>query len=168
MTDLHQHTVFADALAADEQAFDRLVEAAPAYKKFAKVLMREDTAGRLTLADVAHMAGLPVNAVVETATGTGTPTLAAGQPPSEETPSWAEDLDPVQWAFDARPLLIDGHEPLPAILDFVAGVPAGMPFAVDATFHPIPLRRLFEGRGYDTAVRCLAPDHWRILAVPRA
>jgi hypothetical protein len=159
-------TPLIQVLLTDEAFFDRLASAHPVYLRFAKVLLREDTSGRLTLADVANMAGLPVTAVVgavrsEPEESAREPTPAA-VPLPEGRPAWADSPSHETCRFDARPLLEAGHEPLAALLSFAeAASPAAM-LVIDATFHPQPLRRLFEGRGYASAAESLAADHWRV------
>ncbi len=161
-----EDTLLLDALLADEALYDRLIAAFPAYRSFAKVLMREDVAGRLTLADVARMAGLAPADVAGVAAGQPAPAgdsaRPAAPPLAEGRPTWADRPESAVRAFDARPLLEAGHEPLPDILSFAEAAPASAVLVLDATFHPQPLRRLFEGRGYESAAEALAADHWRV------
>jgi hypothetical protein len=159
MLELTEDTTLAETLERDEHAYDRLAKAAPAYRKFSKALMREDTAGRLTLRDIANMASLQPADVVRTARGSEAAISTTAEPLSE---ALARSTDGGWPLFDARPLLIDGHEPLAAILDFTEQLPGGSSFVVEATFHPQPLRRLFEGRGYESAAESIAADHWRV------
>lgn len=157
---------FIDALLADETLFERLVAAFPVYVRFAKVLQREDAASRLTLADVANMVGVPPEAVVGVARREGQ--VPAAEEPFEPArlpegrPAWADGADREICRIDVRSLLEDGHEPLPTLLDFAESSPADAMLIIDAIFHPQPLRRLFEGRGYETGAEALAPSHWRV------
>jgi len=162
MPSFSPETPLVDALSIDEAYFERLASAFPIYRKFAKALLREDTAGRLTLADVANMAGVPVADVVDASAGPNGGGAAAAAPLPEGRPAWADFPGQETCRFDARPLLEAGHEPLPALLSFAeAAAPSAM-LVIDATFHPQPLRRLFEGRGYASAAESLAADHWRV------
>jgi hypothetical protein len=163
LPELTEDTTLAESLERDEQVYDRLAKAAPAYRRLARALMREDTAGRLTLRDIANMAGMDPAEVVLAARGCEPSMPTVARPPKDALVDWdsvAHDGCPV---LDARPLLIDGHDPLAAILDFAERLPDGSSFMVAATFHPQPLRRLFEGRGYGSAAQSIAPDHWRVI-----
>lgn len=166
MPDASAETRFIEALLADETLFDRLAAAHPIYLRFAKVLQREDTAGRLTIADVANMVGLPVASVIAVVRGqAGREEGADGSPPErlpEGRPAWADRPGQDIRRFDARPLLEDGHEPLPNLLSFAESAPREAMLVIDATFHPQPLRRLFEGRGYQSGAEPLGTDHWRV------
>lgn len=168
MLELTEDTTLAETLERDEHAYDRLAKAAPAYRKFSKALMREDTAGRLTLRDIANMAGLHPADVVRTARGSAAALSTAAEPLADAPPDSPTDSEGEWPLFDARPLLIDGHEPLAAILDFAEQLPDGSSFIVEATFHPQPLRRLFKGRGFDSAAEGIAADHWRVFFRHRA
>lgn len=169
-------TLLIDALAADETLFDRLVAAHAVYRRFASVLMREDTAGRLTLADIAHMAAVPVPAVLGIARTDAGPADASAQDggPGERVPlpvgrpSWADERGGPVAGFDARPQLQGGHEPLADLLAFAQAAPPSAVLVIETTFHAEPLRRLFEGRGYQSAAEALSADHWRIHLRPPA
>ncbi|MEE1609887.1 hypothetical protein [Microvirga sp. CF3016] len=172
MQPLSELTPLIDALSIDEAGFDRLVVAYPVYRRFAGVLMREDTATRLSLVDIAHLGGITPAAVLAAACGTAGAPDPHGQSraslPAEGRPAWAEGAGEAHARFDARPLLEAGHEPLPDLLDFVEDAPDAVVLVVDFTLHPQPLRRLLEGRDYDSAAECLGPDHWRVYLRRRA
>ena len=166
MQALSAQTRLIDALSDDETTFDRLVAAYPVYRRFAGVLMRDDTATRLSLADIAHMGAIPPAEALSAACGRSgsvdLPGRHRAEPLVEGRPAWAEAGGDAASCFDARPLLQAGHEPLPDLLDFIEAAPVGAVLVIDATFHPQPLRRLLAGRGYDSAAEQLAPDHWRV------
>lgn len=170
---LGEKTLLIDALAADETMFDRLVAGHSVYRRFASVLMREDTAGRLTIADIANMAAVPVAAVVNIARSCG-PAPASDEhtahaPLPEGRPAWLDKSAQEKKCFDARPLLQAGYEPLPDLLDFADTASLTAVLVIETTFHAEPLRRLFEGRGYQSAAEAQATDHWRIyLRKPQA
>lgn len=151
MTTFTACTSLAEALERDERIYDRFVAAAGAFQRLAKVVMREDTAGRLSLADLARMGGVPLDAVLP---DIASPSFAGGPR--------AISAGPIAATFDARPLLAAGFEPLPSILDFVEELAPDDAFAVEVSFEPKPLVRLFEGRGYAARAKALAADHWRI------
>lgn len=154
MTQIRAETPFLDALSADERFYDRYVEANAFFRRLASAIMREDTAGRLSVGEVASMGGIAVSDVLPEMHDVA---VSVGR---EAPAQLAATIAPT---LDVRPLLAKGHEPLPSILDFVAGLPAGSPFAIEASFEPKPLRRLFAARGYESAARTLSNDHWRVV-----
>jgi hypothetical protein len=161
---LTETTTFADALAREEGLFDRLAAQNAAFRKFARVLMREDVAPRLALRDVANMAGVPTAYVIEIATG-ATPALV--QPGKE--PAYHDSRGQAPTTFDAEARTIDvrseldnGHEPLGRILDALDVLGPAEDLVVEATFHPVPLRRLLGGRGFASFAEMLSDQHWRV------
>lgn len=157
MTQIRAETPFLDALSADERLYDRYVAANAFFRRLASAVMREDTAGRLSVAEVASMGGIAVADVLPEVTDSNTAVVPLG----EDAP--AQLADTIAPTLDVRPLLAKGHEPLPGILDFVAGLPAGSPFAIEASFEPKPLRRLFAVRGYESAAKLIGENHWRVV-----
>lgn len=154
MEPITARTTLIEALAHDEGFYRRFVTANGVFRRLAGAVMREDTASRLSIAEVAAMGGIRLAEVLPETQEGGAPDLVEAAPALLEEPVAT---------LDARPLLQDGHEPLPAILDFVAGLPAGASFAVEAPFEPKPLRRLFAARGYESAARALTNEHWRVV-----
>lgn len=164
-----------DALMQDDALFERLASALPVYRRFAKVLLREDIASQLNLAEMARMADVTPRDLLAAIGGEiGGDGMAHGEwrppaaPPSpaassseEIRPDWL-DGGPELRRLDVRPLLENGHEPLADILAFVRQAPPACTLAIDATFHPQPLRRLLGSRGYDSFAEPLAADHWRV------
>jgi uncharacterized protein (DUF2249 family) len=85
-----------------------------------------------------------------------------GEKVSGGPPDWlAQALD--QPAFDVRPLLAGGEDPLMAILERSGTVEMGGVLVVDAPFNPSPLRRVLAGRGFSSYGRKLAEGHWRVF-----
>lgn len=157
-----------DVLLADDGLYDRFVAYSPTFKKLARVLMREDVAGELLLADVASMVGVPAAALVAIAGGALLPSVEPAADPADPPtpPAWLDELpDHLREIrrLDVRPLLEDGQEPLPEILRVVGTVRPGDILALDATFHPVPLRRLLGGRGFASYAEMPAAGHWRVF-----
>lgn len=158
-------TLLADALFADEDLYARFTAYSPAFKRFARVLLREDVAGQLRLTDVASMAGVPVAGLVRIANGAGEPPAKPIADPVDPPlkPRWLDDFgDDGMRRLDVRPLLESGHEPLPEILRATGALVPGEILVLEATFHPVPLRRLLGEHGYVSYAESLASDHWRV------
>lgn len=161
-------TLLADALMADEDLYARFTAYSPVFRRFARVLLREDTANRLRLADVANMVGVPASDLVAIAHGAeAPPPQPAADPVDPPTrPAWLEGMDggpQHMYRLDVRPMLESGHEPLPDILRTTDRLVPGEILALDATFHPVPLRRLLGSYGYASYAESLSPDHWRVF-----
>lgn len=69
-------------------------------------------------------------------------------------------------SLDVREDLRSGTEPLPRILEFVRGLPPGDPWRLRATFEPIPLLRMMEGKGYSATATRLGESDWEVLFTP--
>ena len=173
MPSFAEDALLIDALMQDDALFEKLAGALTVYRRFAKVLLREDTASQLSLAEVAYMADVTPHdllaAIGGGAAGGGAAdgdATASGRRPtaapllSEARPDWL-DGNPDLHRLDVRPLLENGHEPLADILAFARQAPPDCILAIDASFHPQPLRRLLGSRGYDSFAEPLAADHWR-------
>lgn len=162
--DLTEATDLADALGRDALLLDRLTAQNPIFRKFARVLMREDVAPHLTLADVANMAGLPAAYVMEIARGCAP---AAVRPRDEPAYHDCRGRAPTEFevaadTVDVRSDLENGHEPLGRILDALAALGPSEDLVVETTFHPVPLRRLLGGRGFASFAEMLGDQHWRV------
>jgi uncharacterized protein (DUF2249 family) len=158
-------TTFADALAADEHLFGRLIAYHPGFRRFEGVLMREDTAPRLALADISNMVGVPVAQVMEIARGrkvTAPPTLPPEPAISDSRGRDPESFEAAARNVDVRNDLENGHEPLGRILDALASLRPAEDLVVEATFHPVPLRRLLSGRGFASFAEQIGDQHWRV------
>ena len=64
--------------------------------------------------------------------------------------------------IDLRTIFERGIEPLSLILNAVSSLRSEEHLLLDAPFHPLPLRRLLEGRGFDSRASQIGPAHWRI------
>src|SRR3546814_14314451 len=111
MTTPTPDTRLIDAMLADEDFFDRVLEHHPATEKFQRVLNNEQVAQELRLADMARMIDLPVPALLAIAAG-GAP----GDVPeaAAEEPLAGDWIGPVPKAatLDLRPIFEAGIEPL--------------------------------------------------------
>ena len=158
-------TSFADAIMRDETLFDRLVAYNPVFHKFSRVVMRDDIAPQLALADLASMAGVPSADVLAVARGQ-TPKASA---PSPDDPVFTDSRGQAPRVFnvdthtlDVRSDLEHGHEPLAKILDAVAALKPSQDLVVETTFHAVPLRRLLNRRGFASFGEQIGDEHWRI------
>jgi uncharacterized protein (DUF2249 family) len=150
-----------DALMIREDLFDRLVELDRTVAKFHRVLLNEETARRLSLADTAAMLGTSPNDVAHLANGGELAELSEADTLAELVEQ--TDAGPAT-VLDTRPIFEAGHEPLLAILDAVAELPSGHALLVQAPFHPLPLRRLLGWRGFHSTARQRG-DSWEVTFV---
>lgn len=162
---LSAETAWIDALMAEEELFDRLVELDGGAAKFQRVLMDEATAARLTLADVAAMLGVAAEDVTRLAAGAELAALGAAAALPAEPPDWP--APEAALLLDTRPIFESGHEPLPRILDAAESLPPEGALLVVAPFHPVPLRRLLGRRGFASAARQQA-EAWEVAFVRQA
>ncbi|MEQ8816882.1 MAG: DUF2249 domain-containing protein [Thalassobaculum sp.] len=153
-------TPWSDLLLSEETTFERLLDYNPKIRNFRGVLNDERVAVQLTVGDVARMLGLPAEVLLRVARGQQAGT-AGGAPAEPAHCDWAGKA-PQTRSLDLRPIFADGHEPLAVILTEIGRLPREAALVIDVPFHPLPLRRLLEGRGYGSVARCLAADHWQV------
>jgi len=161
MAKLAPETRLIDAMASDEEILDRLIAHDPKIAKFKKVLNDERVARELRLADVARMLDLPVDEFLLVAKGTPFAEArgAAGVEPPQS--GWLDEGARTK-VLDLRPVFERGMEPLAMILEEVSRLEADTVLIVEAPFHPLPLRRLLAGRGFESLVRQLSSEHWQV------
>lgn len=158
-------TSLIDALLAEEAFLERLIAYRPVLAKFQPVLNDEHVARELRLADVARMVDLPVETLLAVTEGAALPELPAGMPAAgadmQLASGWVEPGED-RATLDLRPVFERGIEPLAMILDEIARLGPETTFMIDAPFHPLPLRRLLGGRGFESCARQLSAAHWQV------
>lgn len=70
--------------------------------------------------------------------------------------------------LDVRPILKEGGEPFPAIMQAVQALEPGEGLRLLATFRPTPLLSVMARRGYEAEVNELAEGDWEVLFSPAA
>lgn len=68
--------------------------------------------------------------------------------------------------LDVRPILREGGEPFPAIMDAVQSLQAGEGLRLLATFRPVPLLSVMARRGYSAELTELDDGEWEVLFTP--
>lgn len=68
--------------------------------------------------------------------------------------------------LDVRPILRDGGEPFPAIMDAVQSLKPGEGLRLLATFRPVPLMSVMARRGYSAELKELDGGEWEVLFIP--
>src|SRR5690606_9163750 len=167
MARLAPATRLIDAMLWEEEIVDRLIACHPSYVKFRKVLNHEHAARELRLADVARMLDLPIDTLLAVAEGglpADAPTMAADEPPASD---WVEPGENSR-ALDLRPVFERGIEPLAMILEEVSQLGPQEAIVIEAPFHPLPLRRLLAGRGFESCARQISSGHWQVAFRRRA
>lgn len=155
---------FFDYLVSDDAAWDRLTATNSGLAKFARVLVDEDRARRLDMADVARILGVDLAALLARANGAPSDeVLPEGNWPLPEIGCGCQARSAGGVELDLRPVFERGEEPLGEILDAAATVPPGGALTVTAPFHPVPLRRLLAGRGFGSLPTPLAEGAWRVV-----
>jgi hypothetical protein len=162
MARLAPETLLIDAMLRDEKIVDRLIAYRPSTAQFRNVLNHEQAARELRLADLARMLDLPIDTLLA---------VAEGVPPADAPPVIADEglapgwVDPGENSrrLDLRPIFERGIEPLAMILEEVSQLGAQAAIVIEAPFHPLPLRRLLAGRGFESYARQISSEHWQIV-----
>ena len=68
--------------------------------------------------------------------------------------------------LDVRPILREGGEPFPAIMDAVQSLEPGEGLRLLATFQPVPLLSVMARRGYSAEIKELDGGDWEVLFSP--
>ncbi|TPP09935.1 DUF2249 domain-containing protein [Rhizobium glycinendophyticum] len=68
--------------------------------------------------------------------------------------------------LDVRPILKEGGEPFPAIMQAVQSLEPGEGLRLLATFRPTPLLSVMARRGYDAEMNELRDGDWEVLFSP--
>ena len=69
--------------------------------------------------------------------------------------------------LDVRPILRSGGEPFQAIMQAVQDLRPGQGLTLLATFRPLPLFRVMQGRGFDHEAREIDGGDWEVLFTPQ-
>ena len=69
--------------------------------------------------------------------------------------------------LDVRPILRSGGEPFQAIMQAVQDLRPGQGLTLLATFRPLPLFRVMQGRGFDHEAREIDGGDWEVLFTPK-
>lgn len=69
--------------------------------------------------------------------------------------------------IDVRPILRNGGEPFPAIMEAVGSLLPGQALRLLAPFRPQPLFNVMASRGYDHAVRQMDDGDFEVLFTPQ-
>jgi len=70
--------------------------------------------------------------------------------------------------LDVRPMLRDGGEPFPEIMQAVSDLADGEGLRLLATFRPVPLFAVLGKRGYDHSEREIGDGDWEVTFTPQA
>ncbi len=154
-------TLLMDALRRDEGLLDRILGFDGRFAKFRKVLNDERVARALSLEDVARMLDVAPGALLDFASGRGPMKLQSA--PSAPPASGRIDPGSIRETLDLRPVFERGIEPLMIVLDAISALEPGAALMVEAPFHPLPLRRLLGGRGFESRATQVSPEHWQVV-----
>ncbi|MBX8783494.1 DUF2249 domain-containing protein [Ochrobactrum sp. GRS2] len=68
--------------------------------------------------------------------------------------------------LDVRPVLREGGEPFPLIMQTVSGLQEGQSLRLLATFRPVPLFQVMERKGFSCAAREITGGDWEVIFSP--
>ena len=167
-------TRIGDLLQEYPELLEVLADYAPAFAKLRNPLLRRVIGRMATLAQAASMGGVdlpellqtlrkaagePASAPDEAATTLAQMPLSAATP---EPPQWLDETR-VAARFDARPLHVEGRNPIAPILKAAQDVPVGHIFHLRNTFEPLPLYEVLGEQGLIPWARSHGPDDWDVF-----
>jgi len=146
-------TRISDLLGAHPELVDVLAQFHPHFTQLRSRLLRKLVAPRVTVAQAARIAGVPVEALLATvreAVGEPAPPpapcgSATHEAPAEPRPALLDTLRAVR--LDVREDIARGAEPFPRIMGAVRTLAEGEALVLRAPFEPIPLYDVLAARG---------------------
>lgn len=156
------------------QLLDVLAEYHPHFKQLRNKLLRKVMAPRVTLAQAARIAGVPVEEMLGALRGAvgeaAAPAPHAAASPSHgaeagdapRPPALAAVPEAQQVHLDVREDIGRGQEPFARIMAAVKGLRDGDAFVLRAPFEPIPLYDVLGKRGLARWTESLGPADFRV------
>lgn len=161
-----------DVIARDLKLIDVFVSFSPHFERLRNPVMRRVVAGVVTVEQVAAIAGVPTETVVDALNA------ALGIVPAAHTPTTQEPMpvstpsreaarrrpaDRIVVEVDVREDLRAGREPFGRIMGAVRTVGDDV-LRIRATFEPVPLVSVLGQRGFECESEEHAPDDWSLWA----
>ncbi|OGK83793.1 MAG: hypothetical protein A2X52_20830 [Candidatus Rokubacteria bacterium GWC2_70_16] len=156
------------------QLLDVLAEYHPHFKQLRNTLLRKVMAPRVTVAQAARIAGVPVEemlGMLRRAAGeaaapaphaAASPSQGADGGESPRPPALAAVPEAQQVHLDVREDIARGQEPFARIMAAVKGLRDGEAFVLRAPFEPIPLYDVLGKRGLARWTESLGPGDFRV------
>ena len=152
------------ALATRPGLARRLAGLNPALALFGDDDAIQEAGSRITVDDVAHMAGVSSETLLAYVNGEGAMPEPAASPAAQSRPQWLVALDEDALpGIDARPIIAGGTDPFAEVTRMAATIDDGGVFIVDAPFDPAPLRRYLGNRGFASHGEKREDGHWRLF-----
>ena len=161
-----------DVLSRDESLVEVFVRAAPQLAKLRNRSMRRVMARLVTIEDVARMAGVSCDALLNDlnmslgiAPEASSP---ASVPPSDgltavpTVGAAARPTGATEVTLDVRDDLRAGREPFSTIMAAVATLPTGDVLHLRTIFEPLPLYAVLEKRGFSHESQAYGDDDWSV------
>lgn len=159
-------TIVGDAVAADPTLATRLADFNPAFGQLRDPHLRETFARLVTFADAADIAGVPLDALLAVANGTGEAALIETPEDAPPANNDADDGAPPSWR-DASGVHIDVRglpppEPMRAILGLIETPATGDVVIVHHDREPIFLYPELAERGWQHEIVASPPGEVRL------
>lgn len=161
-----------DVLSRDESLVEVFVRAAPQLAKLRNRAMRRVMARLVTIEQVARMAGVSCDALLNDLNSSlgimPAVSSPASAPPSDDriagptVGAAARPTGATEVTLDVRDDLRAGREPFSAIMAAVANLGTGDVLHLRAIFEPLPLYAVLEKRGFSHESQAHADDDWSV------
>jgi uncharacterized protein (DUF2249 family) len=149
---INSTTKIAAIIKANKVVIDVIASLAKPLEKLRNPVLRSLMAGRVTIAEAAKMGGCTVddfkNALEPLGFNWVTSEEGINESGGEPIPAWFTALAPSQvQAFDVRPVISSGKDPLKAIMQQYKALKKGNALCVVNSFIPYPLIDLLQKKG---------------------
>ena len=160
-----------EVLSRDTSLVEVFVRAAPQLAKLRNPTMRRVMARLVTIEQVARMAGVSCDTLLNdlnASLGIATAAPMAAAPPSDERTagptvgSAARPTGATEVTLDVRNDLRAGREPFSTIMAAIAKLPTDDVLHLRTIFEPLPLYAVLEKRGFAHETQAHADDDWSV------
>lgn len=167
---IHPQTKVGELLDAYPGIEEQLIVWAPAFSKLRNPILRKTVAKVATLEQAARIGGISAKELVlrlRRAVGQEEGDVAEAAPSGPANGDWVRFVK-VTRHLDADAVLARGENPLGAVRQCLAGLPAGEALRLTSTFRPIPLLDTLSRGGIRTNCEEVAPGEFVTYLGPPA
>ncbi len=153
MIAINANTKIAAIIKQHPDALEAIVSISPRFEKLRNPILRKLLAGRASISMACAMGGCSVHLFYDKLKPLGfqideslNPVLLKRKKPPYFIVALHKDK---QVAFDVRPLLASGNDPLKMITEKVTALKEGEVLKIINTFEPLPLMKLLQKQGFE-------------------
>lgn len=154
---INANTKISKILKQNPDALEAIISIDPKFEKLRNPLLRKLMAARTSIGMASKIGGFSVNKFFQKLEPLGfepdTETVPESNMKKPGIPAFLNSITPDQViAFDVRPIIEEGRDPLSSIVAKVKSIPKGGVLKIINSFEPTPLIALLEKQGFESFV----------------